>query len=261
MTCEKRSTRMSSFTLHRARARYATDVVAREIDEHHVLRALLLRRAKLGLVRRVLRIVPAARSRSGDRVHDDLPALHAHEGLRRRADKRGRGCLEQEHVRRRIHVTQRAVQRERIRRGRDIEALREDDLDAVAFGDELARARDARHVFLGRAVRTDLDRAARARRGERRQRRVERGEHAIDPARGVTRRGCVVVREHGERVAQVIERDDGVVDAEDGLGQAPRSVRIVGRERQPFESARGFVADEPDGAAAEARQARRAARR
>ena len=87
------------------------------------------------------------------------------------------------------------------------------------------------------------------------QRRVECREHAIDPPRRVARSRCVVVREHGERVAQVIERDDGVVDAEDRLGKAPRSVRIVRREGQPLESACGLVTNETNGAAAETREA------
>ena len=65
----------------RPRARDAPDVVAREVDEHDVLRPLLLGGTQLGLVRSVLRPVLAAWARSGDRVHDHLPALDAHERL------------------------------------------------------------------------------------------------------------------------------------------------------------------------------------
>ena len=62
-------------------------------------------------------------------------------------------------------MPQRAVQRQRIRRRADVEPLRQNDLDAVALGDELARLLHTPHVLLGRAVRADLD-VVRARAGE-----------------------------------------------------------------------------------------------
>ena len=63
------------------RARHAADVIAREIDEHDVLGALLLRRTKLRLHRGILGLVAAARSRARDRVHHQAPVLHTHERL------------------------------------------------------------------------------------------------------------------------------------------------------------------------------------
>src|SRR5206468_9818500 len=88
-------------------------------------------------------------------------------------------------------------------------------------------------------------------RRERWERRIERGEDAVDHAPSVARFGRVVVREDGERVAQMIKRDDRVVDAEDHLRQTPRGIRVVARERQSLAAACDLVADEPDGAAAE----------
>src|SRR3989454_2362471 len=54
----------------RARTRDSADVVAREIDEHHVLGALLLRRPELLLVRGILSLVATTRARPGDGMHD-----------------------------------------------------------------------------------------------------------------------------------------------------------------------------------------------
>ena len=60
----------------RSPARDAADVVAREIDEHHMLGALLSM-AQRGLVRRVLGVIGAARPRARDRMHHDLPPRRA----------------------------------------------------------------------------------------------------------------------------------------------------------------------------------------
>ena len=152
-------------------------------------------------------------------------------------------------------MTERPVEREGVRRRPHVEALREHDLDAVSVGDELACSGDARHVLHGRAVGTDLGGRGRVRR-ERRERAVQLREHAVDRARGRAGRGRVVVREDGERVPQVVEGDDRVVDREHRLGHAPGRVRIVRRDRQTLEAARGLVPDEPNGTAVEPRQPR-----
>ena len=71
--------------LDRAGPRDAAHVVAREVDQHHVLGALLRIREQLGRERGVLRVRPPAAPRAGDRAQRHLAAGEAHEGLRRGA--------------------------------------------------------------------------------------------------------------------------------------------------------------------------------
>ena len=62
------------------------EVVAPEVDEHHVLGALLRVALELLGEQRVLARVGAARPRAGDRVGRQPVALDLEEQLRRRAD-------------------------------------------------------------------------------------------------------------------------------------------------------------------------------
>ena len=224
-------------------ARHAADVIAREVDEHDVLGALLVGCAELGLHRDILGLVAPARPRAGDRIHHDTPVLDAHERLGRRADERGPRDVDQEHVRGRVHVAERAVERQRLGCGAHVEALRDDDLDAVALGDQLASASDPPAVLVGRAVRGDrADDAVTLPR--QRYRRVERREDARDAARGVLTFPLDLVRDDQERVAHVVEAHDGVVDRERRLGKTQDVARRGG---QPLEPARRLVTDVPDG--------------
>ena len=124
-----------------------------EIDEHHVLGALLL--VALQLLRRaadpLLRCV-AARPRAGNRMRLDAPALDAHQHLRRRPDDRESAHAHEIHVGRRVHVAQRAIDRERIGRDVRLEALREDRLVDVAGGDVLLDGAHAGFERLARLV-------------------------------------------------------------------------------------------------------------
>ena len=101
---------------HRSVLADAADVVAAEIDEHHVLGALLLVALQLLGQPQVLFGVPAARPRAGDRMRLDARAFDAHQHLRRRADDRHAAHADEIHVGRRVHVAQRAVHGERIGR-------------------------------------------------------------------------------------------------------------------------------------------------
>ena len=238
---------------HRTGLRDAADVVPREVHEHHVLGALLLRRTKLGLVRGVRRRVGPARAGAGDRMHHHPAVFDAYERLGRRPDERHTRRLEQEHVRRRVHVPQRAVQREGLRRRLDVEPLGQHDLDAIAVGDELAGPARERLVRRGCHVRAKRPLAARRRREH--EWSVEERVDLVDPAFG---RGPIAiggVRDDEHRVPQVVERDDRVVDAERGIG---RVVRIARCQRQVLEVASGLVRDVADGAPGEPRQSRAA---
>ncbi len=120
------------------------DVVAGEVDEHHVLGPLL---RVLGELRRhapVVLLGAAAPARAGDRAADDPAVEQLHHRLGRRADERHLRVAHEVHVRRRVHLAQHAVDVERIDRVVEIEALREHDLEDVAREDVLARGLDRR---------------------------------------------------------------------------------------------------------------------
>ena len=127
---------------NRAGNAHAREVVAAEIDEHHVLRAVLLRRQQR------LGVALARRDRAGDRVERGARAFALDHRLRRAADECEPVQLQQEEVRGRIDAAERAVELERGRGGRPLRALRDHDLEDVALADVLLRALDATQVLV-----------------------------------------------------------------------------------------------------------------
>ena len=103
--------------MHRARARDATQVVAREIDEHDVLGVLLRIGEQLVLERDVVLGRRAARPRAGDRPQARRAAREPHERLGRRARDAQVAELEEVHVRRGVQQPQAAIGLERIEIG------------------------------------------------------------------------------------------------------------------------------------------------
>ena len=67
---------------HRAGRGDATDVVASEVDQHHVLGDLLLVVEELVFECEVLVLVDAARARARDGTVADEAVVHAHQHLR-----------------------------------------------------------------------------------------------------------------------------------------------------------------------------------
>ena len=143
---------------HRSVLADAADVVAAEIDEHHVLGALLLVALQLFGEPHVLFVGAAARPRAGNRMRLDARSLHPDEHLRRRSDDRDAAHADEVHVRRRVHVPQRAVDRERVGGDVGLEPLREHDLIDVAGGDVLLGRADLFLELLARVVRADVER-------------------------------------------------------------------------------------------------------
>ena len=121
----------------------AGKVVAAEVDEHHVLGAVLLGGEQpLGVALARLR-------RPRDRVQARRPVLALDQSLRRGADQREILELEQEEVRRGVDAAERTVELDRRRRRRPLGALREDDLEGVAGADQLL---DPPHAGLVRGL-------------------------------------------------------------------------------------------------------------
>ena len=115
--------------LNRSGNTHAREVVAPEVDEHHVLGAVLLRGEQaLGVT------LPRMR-RSRDRVQARAPALGLDERFRRGADECEPVELEQEEVWRRVDAPKGAVDLERRCGRRPLRALGEDDLERIAGAD------------------------------------------------------------------------------------------------------------------------------
>ena len=164
----------------------AREVVAAEVDEHHVLGAVLLRREQR------LGVALARRDRAGDRVERGARAFALDHRLRRAADEREPVELQQEEIRRRVDAAERAVELERRRGGRPLGALRDHDLEDVALADVLLRALDAAQVLV--AVGEAAQRPGHAAAGL--GLRLRAGEHR-PPRRPGRRRASPRRRAHG----------------------------------------------------------------
>ena len=92
---------------NRAAATDAGEVVAAEIDEHHMLRTILLGREQ------ALGVTVIGGSGTRDGTHARPSVLAGDEALRGRADEREPVELEQEEVRGGVDAAKRAVERER----------------------------------------------------------------------------------------------------------------------------------------------------
>ncbi len=250
---------------HRAVGADAAEVVAAEVDEHDVLGAFLLVALQLLAEAQVLLVRPAARPRAGDRMGLGLAALDADEHLGRRADDRQFADAREVHVRRRVHVAQRAIDGERVGLEVDLEALRQHHLVDVAPGDVLLRHADVAFEVLAARERADGRRLGAGRAAGNRLcvRLFELPLQEVEPRIGelVQRRQVV-----GRRDAGVGDEQDPVLDV------VERQHRVEQHERRfvarvllalvllphvlegRLEPRRRVVAEEPDGAAGESRQ-------
>ena len=121
----------------RARLTDAADVVAREIDEHRVLRTFLRVSLEVRGESRILSIIAAAAARAGNWVRVDRIACDLDEHLRRSADELDGAEVEVEHVGRRIDLAQTAVEMEARLRDLLAELARGHDLEDIAREDVL----------------------------------------------------------------------------------------------------------------------------
>ncbi len=131
------------------------DVVAAEVDQHHVLGPFLGVGGEVFGEPAVAFGVDAARPGAGDRPGLQAAAGLAHQHLGRGADQGAVGQLEQHHVGAGVDHPQGAVEGERARRLGDREAAGQHHLEDVAGAD----------VFLGLLDRGAVGGAVHARRG------------------------------------------------------------------------------------------------
>ena len=129
---------------HRAVARHAAEVVAREVDDHHVLGHVLRAGAQRERQAAVLGRIRVARARALDRTRLDAVATAAQEALRRRRDHVRPAEPHERRERRRARRAQAAVERERIAVPVRRQPLGEVDLEHVARADVVDRARAPR---------------------------------------------------------------------------------------------------------------------
>ena len=165
------------------------DVVAGEVDEHHVLGPLLRVLDQLGGQAPVVVLGAAAEAGAGDRAADDPSVEQLHHRLGRRPHERDLGVAHEVHVRRRVDLAQHPVDVERLDAPVEVEALREHDLEDVAGEDVLARRPRPRAWYVAPAHRRRVRRQLGEVAGGRRRRHVrQRPRQLVDRGRRAGRR-------------------------------------------------------------------------
>jgi hypothetical protein len=120
-------------------ARHPAEVVAREVGDHHVLRAVLFAAAQLGREPAVQACGLPARPCSLDRPCFDEAAAAAQEPFGRRRDHVGPAKPHQRHERAGARLAHAGVEGERIARPRRAQPLREVHLEDIAGADVVDR--------------------------------------------------------------------------------------------------------------------------
>ena len=163
--------------------RYAAEVVAPQVHEHHVLGALLGVSLQLLGEPSVLGLGSAPAAGAGDGVRGKAAPGDAHEQLGAGAHDVVVGRADEEQVRAGVHAAERAVQRQAVEgaavgAGGQVDRLApcEDDLDRLAGGDRLLRVDDRTLERVAPQARADAGRLARR---VRVHRHIPRGIHGL----------------------------------------------------------------------------------
>ena len=123
--------------VHRAELGDPADVVAGEVDEHHVLGPFLRVLGELGGHPAVVLLGRPTPAGAGDRARDHPTVEQLHHRLGRRPDDRQLRMAHEVHVRRRVDLAEHAVHVERIGVEVEVVALGQHDLEDVAGDDVL----------------------------------------------------------------------------------------------------------------------------
>ena len=127
--------------MHAARRCATPEIVARQVDQHHVLGILLRIGEQFRFERSILQRIRTARPRAGNGTHLGRTAVQLHERFGRRADDDAFAKLAVIHIGRWIQQSQRPVSLERVEIATAGEAHRQDQLVHVAGRDVLLGAR------------------------------------------------------------------------------------------------------------------------
>ena len=209
------------------------EIVSAEVDEHHVLGAILLG----GQEPRGVTVARVRRSR--DRVQARAAVLGLDERLGRRADERHAVELEQEEVRRGVDAAKGSVELERGRGRRPLGALGEDDLERIARADMAFRTLDCALV---------LEAPRRAPRTRSAPVSPSAGRKRPELTRELRRDLGLVAAEHVCEARDVVEADEHVGDDELALRKVATGVRQPDGRLEPRRVVVGEIAD--DGLAA-----------
>ena len=145
------------FHLHRTILAHPAEIIATQINQHHVLGALLLIVPHLLFKAQVFGLVAPARVRARDGPIFQLASRYAHQHLRRGTENLGLSHPQKVKVWRRIHLSQGAVKIEWLDARDKIEPLRKHDLKNVARGNVLLAALYASQEFRTRGSGIDLE--------------------------------------------------------------------------------------------------------
>jgi hypothetical protein len=258
---------------HRARPAHAAEVVASEVDEHHVLGALLRVALELLGEQLILAGIRAARPGAGDRVRRQTIPLGLQKQLGRGADDLEAGGPDEEQVRTRVDASQRTIERDAIERGarrgigrqRERLASGEHDLDRFAGRDRVLGDLDGVDVRV--AAQARLDRVGERGRaaagsapgqlggaGSRRPFEGFEDRRLGDPVATLEVGGLGMQRGDGaEGVGEMVE-DQHEVSLDEGGHRHADGVSLRERHRG-FEDRDGVVAEGADRSASEARHA------
>ncbi len=212
--------------LHASDPGDAPDVVPSQVDQHHVLRPVLLARQKLPAQRLVLLRIAAPGTGARDGAKRDPVPAHPDQDLGRGARHGPLAEPEIEHVGRRVQHAERPVDVERSDRDGRLEAVREHDLDDVPRPDVPLGAKDSALVSLLSHAAYELYLAVQMRRwGSRGERRAKARHHFVDrcdrlPVRPVGVLLGAAPDDESEAVPEVVEHQDDVGEDKVEVGVA-----------------------------------------
>ena len=229
---------------HRSDLRDASDVVAREVDDHHVLGAVLLRRRQPRRPLLVFFTPSPARRRALHRLRGDPPAANLEEQLRRQRQHAPAAQIQIRGIRRALRLRELEIARVQIdsagRRRRSPPTARSIDVGSqaervvhlirVAARDRLLHSVDARAIVVRRDVRFPSPR--------RRSRSATRATLRWQRSRPVRCRVALRMR-HG--VSRGPRKRPNQTSG--GCGSVGRARRLRSRHKRVVERGRCFVGD------------------
>ena len=236
-------------------ARHPSHIVAAQIHQHHVFRALFLVGQKLLPQDAVLFLGGPAATGTGDRPQLHEAILAADQHLRRRAHQFHLGEPQVVHVGRGVDDPEGAVDIERPGPDGCLPPLGQDALKDIAGLDVLLRLHhDLLEIGFAHVGRENGRAPARGAPGRRPAARAEPRDHPVDPPDGIGIGRLMIaladmgVRHNPDRLGHIVEDEQRIREQKAGLGQPQEILSLRG---EPLELADHIVAQIPHRAPAE----------